>query len=220
MYASGIASVCMYFQVHQPFRLRRYSVFDTDVDYFDEDANREILRKVARKCYLPANEVLQELIRVHRSRFRFTFSFSGVVLDQFEQYMPELIDSFAHLVETGAVEVLSETYHYSLSFLYSPDEFRRQVELHRLRVESLFGQTPCVFRNTELIYNNDLAATAARMGYKAVLCEGADHLLGHRRPTFVYAPRTVAASSCCSKTTGSPTTSHFVFRATRGRNGR
>ncbi len=183
-----MASVCFYFQVHQPFRLRRYSVFDSDARYFDDNANREILQKVGHKCYLPANGMLLDQIERHQGRYRVAFSLTGVVLDQFERYMPEVLDSFKRLAATGCVEFLSETYHHSLSFLYSEREFIEQVELHRRRIKDLFGQTPTVFRNTELIYNNDLARRVSAMGFKAILCEGADSLLGYRSPTYLYHP--------------------------------
>jgi alpha-amylase len=183
-----MASVCFYFQVHQPFRLRRFSIFDREPHYFDDHANGQILRKVAEKCYLPANAVILDLIRRHDGRFRAAYSITGVALEQFERYMPAALDSFRALAETGAVEFLSETYYHSLSFLYSREEFAAQVELHRRRIQDLFGQTPRVFRNTELIYNNEVARAAAAMGYKAVLCEGADHLLGYRSPTYLYDP--------------------------------
>lgn len=183
-----MASVCFYFQVHQPFRLRRYSVFDSDARYFDDNANREILQKVGHKCYLPANGMLLDQIERHQGRYRVAFSLTGVVLDQFERYMPEVLDSFKRLAATGCVEFLSETYHHSLSFLYSEREFIEQVELHRRRIKDLFGQTPTVFRNTELIYNNDLARRVSAMGFKAILCEGADRLLGYRSPTYLYHP--------------------------------
>ncbi len=183
-----MASVCFYFQVHQPFRLRRFSIFDRGSDYFDQHVNREMIRKVAAKCYLPANAVLYELIRRFEGRFRVAFSLSGVVIEQFQRYMPAVLTSFQKLAETGAVEFLSETYHHSLSFLYSRDEFAEQVRLHRKLMEDLFGQTPTVFRNTELIYNNELAKAAAELGYKVVLCEGADHILGFRSPTYLYTP--------------------------------
>lgn len=183
-----MASVCFYFQVHQPFRLRRYSVFDVDHRYFDDAHNAEICRKVARKCYLPANHLMLELIRLHEGRFRISYSVTGVALDQFEQYCPEVIDTFKRLADTGCVEFLSETYYHSLGFLYSRDEFCAQVALHRRRLMDLFGLRPSVFRNTELIYSNDVAHMAAQLGYKGVLCEGADHLLGYRSPTFLYRP--------------------------------
>jgi alpha-amylase len=181
-------AVCFYFQVHQPFRLRRYSVFDTDQNYFDEFKNTEIARKVAEKCYLPANRLLLDNIRRHDGRFRVTFSISGVALEQFEQACPEVIDSFRELNATGCVEFLNETYYHSLAFLYSREEFRGQVDLHRRRIKELFGQEPRVFRNTELIYNNDLAHFVSHMGYDAALTEGADHVLGYRSPNLVYKP--------------------------------
>lgn len=183
-----MASVSFYFQVHQPFRLRRFSIFDRNSQYFDEDSNAKILRKVADKCYLPANRVILDLVRRLNGRFRVSYSLTGVVIDQFERYAPEVLDSFRALAETGCVEFLSETYYHSLSFLYSREEFVEQVQLHRRRIRDLFGQSPTVFRNTELIYNNEVARTAANMGYKAILCEGADHLLGYRSPTYLYEP--------------------------------
>ena len=181
-------AVCFYFQVHQPHRLRRYSVFDTDRHYFDQYKNAEICRKVAEKCYLPANKMLEGAIRQHEGRFRVAFSISGVALEQFQESAPEVLDSFHALNSTGAVEFLSETYYHSLAFLYSREEFRAQVDAHRKKIKDLFGQEPRVFRNTELIYNNDLAHFVSHMGYDAVLTEGADHILGYRSPNFVYKP--------------------------------
>ena len=185
-----MSALCFYFQVHQPYRLRHYTFFDIGVDSFyeDEDANCGIMLKVARKCYLPMNALLLKLIRKYDGRFKVSFSISGTALDQFEAYAPEVIQSFRELVATGCVELLSETYNQSLAFLYSPEEFREQVALHDERIEALFGVTPRVFRNTELIYNNDLARAVEAMGYKAVLAEGADHVLGWRSPNFVYRP--------------------------------
>ena len=181
-----MVSVCFYFQVHQPYRLRNYSVFDIGKshDYFDEARNRKEILKISEKCYLPANKMLLEHIK--KSNLRVSFSFSGVVLEQFEQIRPEVLDSFAELIDTGAVEVLDETYYHSLAFIYSKKEFRRQTLLHRKKMRELFGVTPRVFRNTELIYNNELAALASDMGYKGILAEGADHVLGWRSPNFVY----------------------------------
>src|SRR5512143_1330458 len=158
-------SVCFYFQVHQPQRLRRYSVFDTDRHYFDEYKNGDILRKVAHKCYLPANRLLLEVIRLHEGRFRIAYSITGVALEQFEKYAPEVLDTFQQLNATGCVEFLDETHYHSLAFLYSREEFRAQVELHRQKIKGLFAQEPRVFRNTELIYNNDLAHFISHMGY-------------------------------------------------------
>jgi alpha-amylase len=183
-----MASVCIYFQVHQPYRLRRYSVFDTDRHYFDDHKNAEILRKVASKCYLPANKMLLETIRMHEGRFKIAFSLSGVILEQFEQSAPEVLDSFRELAETKCVEFLEETYFHSLAFMYSREEFRAQVDLHRAKTKELFGQEPRVFRNTELIYNNDLAHFVSHMGYDGILAEGADQILGTRSPNHLYRP--------------------------------
>jgi len=183
-----MASVCFYFQVHQPNRLRRYSVFDTEPNYFDEYKNREICHKVADKCYLPANRLLMELIRAHGGQFRVAFSLTGVIIEQFEQYYPEVLDSFKELAETGCVEFLAETYYHSLAFLYSREEFTEQVKLHRELIRRMFGQYPRIFRNTELIYSNALAHLVAQMGFKGILCEGADHVLGSASPNFLYHP--------------------------------
>jgi len=182
----------MYFQVHQPFRLRKYSVFEIgeNHDYFDHHKNKAICKKVAGKCYIPANATILELIKRFGKRFKCAYSITGVALDQFEEYSPEVIESFKQLADTGQVEFLSETYHHSLSYLYSKEEFKKQVELHKHKIEQLFGKTPQVFRNTELIYNNELANFIEQMGYKGILAEGADHILGWRSPNFVYTPTT------------------------------
>ena len=184
-----MASVCFYFQVHQPYRLRDYTIFDNGTDYFDEAKNAEICRKVAHKCYLPTNQLLLELIEKHQGKFRVAFSTTGTVLEQFQQYTPAVLDSFQRLAATGCVEFLSETYYHSLSFLYSRDEFIEQIEAHRRLIQELFGQSPRVFRNTELVYNNSLAETIEQIGgFDAIITEGADHILGYRSPNFVYQP--------------------------------
>jgi alpha-amylase len=183
-----MASVCFYFQVHQPYRLRRYNIFDSGIDYFDDYKNGEICRKVANKCYLPANRLLLKLINQNDGRFKIAYSITGVVLDQFERYAPEVLSTFHALAETGCVEFLTETYYHSLSFLYSKEEFSEQVRMHQDRINSLFGQKPRVFRNTELIYNNELADAVGEMGFEGVVCEGADHILGFRSPSYVYYP--------------------------------
>ena len=188
-----MASICFYFQVHQPFRVKKYGIFDVGSrDYFDDDSetnlnNRKILRKVADKCYLPANSVLKELLK-HHSEFRASFSFSGVFLEQCALYAPEVLESFKELIDTGRVEVLSETYYHSLAALYSQKEFEKQIKLHKDAIKEIFDFTPVVFRNTELIYSNDIAREVKKMGYKGVLAEGADHVLGWRSPNFVYSP--------------------------------
>ena len=187
-----MVSVCFYFQVHQPFRLRNYSVFDigNNTNYFDEKKNKEIMQKVAEKCYLPTNKTMLDLINKHDGRFKISYSISGVALEQFEKYAPEVLDSFMDLNDTGCVEFLNETYHHSLSFLYSKEEFREQIRLHQKKIMALFSQKPKVFRNTELIFNNELANFIQNMGYKGILAEGADHVLGWRSPNFVYTAKT------------------------------
>jgi len=183
-----MASVCFYFQVHQPYRLRRYSIFDHDPNYFDRYKNAEICRKVANKCYLPANRTILELINRHEGKFRVSYSITGVLLDQLEEYAPEVLSTFHALARTGCVEFISETYYHSLSFLYSREEFAQQIKLHQQRIEDLFGLRPTVFRNTELIYNNDLGRFVGELGFEGVLCEGADHILGYRSPNYIYNP--------------------------------
>ncbi len=187
-----MSAVCFYFQVHQPRRIKRYRFFDIghDHEYFNDSAERDtnnarVLRKVADKCYLPANAAIADNLAQHPD-FKASFSISGVALEQFEEYAPEVIESFKRLVDTGRVEILSETYYHSLSFLRSPKEFREQVRMHDDKVRELFGVTPFVFRNTELIYRNDIAELVADMGYLGMLAEGADHMLGWRKPTYVY----------------------------------
>ena len=183
-----MASVVFYFQLHQPNRLRRYSVFDTDRNYFDGYKNSEICQKVARKCYLPANRLLLKLIERFDGRFKIAYSVTGVLLDQLEQYAPEVLSTFHALAQTGCVEFLNETYYHSLSFLYSREEFAEQIRMHKRKIKDLFGQEAKVFRNTELIYNNDLANFVSELGYDGLLCEGADHILGYRSPNFIYNP--------------------------------
>lgn len=184
-----MASVCFYFQVHQPFRLRHYTVFDRSPRYFDEFKNASICRKVADKCYLPTNRLLLDIIRRHEGRFRVAFSLTGVIIEQFQKYCPEVISTFDALAQTGCVEFLAETYYHSLSFLYSKNEFVEQINKQCELIERLFGQRPRVFRNTELIYNNQLAQMIEAMGrFDGIIAEGADHILGHRHSNFVYRP--------------------------------
>lgn len=184
-----MVSVCFYFQVHQPYRMKHYRVFDIgkDENYFDEEKNKKILQKVAQKCYIPTTKKLLELLKKHRE-FKVSFSFSGVVLEQLEKYSPETIDLFKQAVKTGRVEILAETYYHSLSFLYSKEEFIKQVKMHETKINRLFGYKPKIFRNTELIYNNELAKFMEDLGYKGIITEGADHILGWKSPNFIYQP--------------------------------
>ena len=182
-------SVCFYFQVHQPMRLRHYTVFDTDHKYFDDRKNAEICRKVANKCYLPANRLMLELIEKYKGKFKISYSITGVLLEQLEKFAPEVLTTFKQLADTGCVEFLGETYYHSLGFLYSREEFIEQIKAHRRTIKQLFGQTPRVFRNTELIYNNSLPPIIEQIGgFDAIITEGADHILGYRNANFVYRP--------------------------------
>jgi len=190
-----MASVVLYFQIHQPYRLKRYSVFDSHPYYFDSGKNGEICRKVADKCYRPATGLMLDLVKRHKGNFRISYSITGVVLEQLEEFAPDVIDLFKRLAETGCCEFLAETHHHSLSFLYSKSEFAEQVDLHTRKIQTLFGQTPRVFRNTELIYSNDVARCVAGMRddkgkrrFDGVICEGADRILGYRSPNYVYSP--------------------------------
>ena len=185
-----MVSVCFYFQVHQPHRLRRYHVFEigNGCNYFDEEKNEAICKKVSDKCYLPANRLIYDLIHESDGQFKVCYSITGAVLEQFERFYPKVIESFIDLVDTGLVELLDETYYHSLASLYSEEEFIQQVKMHRAKMKDLFGIKPRVFRNTELIYNNRLAQLAEKMGYDGVLAEGADYILGWRSPNFIYRP--------------------------------
>lgn len=181
-------TICFYFQVHQPFRLKNYRFFEIgqDHEYFDDFSNKSIMQKVAKKCYLPMNNVLYKLIKEYGTKFKISFSISGVAIEQFERYAPEVLDSFKKLAKTGSVEFLAETYSHSLSALKSKNEFERQVKLQVSKIKEHFGQTPQVFRNTELIYSDEIGNMVADMGYKAMLTEGAKHILGWRSPNFLY----------------------------------
>lgn len=181
-------TICFYFQIHQPFRLKRYRFFDIGNDhyYYDDFQNEEIIRRIAEQCYLPANRTILEMIKTSGGKFKVAFSISGVALEQMEIYTPEVIDSFKELAATGNVEFLSETYAHSLASLGDPEEFKHQIEKQEDKIKTLFGVKPKVFRNTELIYSDDISAMVAEMGYKGMLTEGAKHILGWKSPNYMY----------------------------------
>ena len=188
-------SVCFYFQVHQPYRVKKYRVFDigNDPDYFNERGennlnNRRIAEKVAAKSYIPATKLILKLLERH-PELKVSYSFSGIALEQLERYAPEALELFKKVIETGRAEVLGETYYHSLAFFYSQPEFERQVAKHRDVIRKLFGVWPRVFRNTELSYRNDLGTWADRNGYAGILAEGWDPNLGWRSPNYVYRPK-------------------------------
>lgn len=187
--------IVLYLHVHQPWRVRKYSIFDTSEhhDYYDEpdattDRNNEaVLRKVADKSYRPMNALLEKLLATH-PEFKVSLSITGTFMEQAEQWAPDVIESFQRLVATGRVEIVAETYYHSLAFFYSKPEFERQVEMHRQKVRDLFGVETSVFRNTELAYNDSLAQWANQYGFKGILAEGWDPILEWRSPNHVYRP--------------------------------
>ncbi|EKD62296.1 MAG: alpha-amylase [uncultured bacterium] len=190
-----MSALCLYFQVHQPLRIKRFKVFDIgrDHEYFNDNSdlktnNREVFLKVSQKCYLPANELILRLLRKHKG-FKVAYSFSGTFLEQAEDYSVEVLDSFRRLLDTGRVELLTETYYHSLAFFYSRTEFEKQVDMHRDIIAKLFGVDSQVFRNTELAYTNELAYWAENNGFKGILAEGWDPVLGWRSPNYVYRPK-------------------------------
>lgn len=173
-----MSNVCLYFQMHQPYRLRRYTPFDTDCRYFDDALNARILHRVAEKCYGPACALFAELIERHGGAFRFGLSITGVLVEQLRAQRPDILEQLAALARSGCVEFLAETYDHSLAGLYSAGEFAAQVQMHGRLMDACFGQRPTTFRNTELIYSNAIASAVAGMGYRTMLVEGADRCLG------------------------------------------
>lgn len=181
-------SICFYFQVHQPFRLKKYRFFDigNDHSYYNDYENRTIMRKVAEKCYLPANQLMLDLVNEYGDNFKIAYSLSGTVIDQFELYAPDVLESFQKLFATGRVELLDETYSHSLSALRPEDVFEYQVNRHRRKVKELFGLQPKIFRNTELIYSDEIGEKVAKLGYEGMLTEGARHIMGWKSPNYLY----------------------------------
>ncbi|MFT4177524.1 MAG: glycoside hydrolase family 57 protein [Luteolibacter sp.] len=180
--------ICLYFQVHQPNRLSAYDFFriGDHASYEDDTLNEAILNKVSENCYLPANRLFKQLIKENDGRFRLALSISGMLIEQLERFRPDVLGSFQELVATGSVELLAETYYHSLAFVHSKKEFERQVEMHLDKLEKVFHVRPRVFRNTELIYNDAIAAQAETMGFDGVIAEGVDRVLGGRSPNFLY----------------------------------
>ncbi len=183
-------AICFYFQVHQPYRLRNLNFFDigSEKGYFDTNSNVEILNKVSEKCYLPANETFYNLIKKHQGEFKISMSLSGVLLEQLAAWRPDVLASFRKLVDTGCVEILAETYYHSLASVYASEEFEYQVRKHEAVVQKYLGVSPQVFRNTELIYNNDLAKQVQRLGYKGIIAEGVDDKMTADSANFVHHP--------------------------------
>ena len=181
-------TVCLYFQVHQPWRLKVYRFFNIgkDHNYLDDFTNRAIMQKVARQCYLPMNALLLKLIKENKGAFKCSFSITGSAVEQFRAYAPEVLDSFRALAETGCVEFLAETYSHSLAALSSKEDFVEQVKLHSKMIKDEFGKKPVAFRNTELIYSDQIGEMVAGLGFKTILAEGAKHVMGWKSPDYIY----------------------------------
>jgi len=188
MSLTGKKAICFYFQVHQPFRLKRYRFFDLGHDhyYYDDFSNESIMRKVAENCYLPANEIMLDLILKNKGKFKVTFSLTGLVINQFRLYAPEVLESFKKLADTGMVEFLAETESHSLASIKTRSEFEHQVIAHRAMVKEFLGVETKSFRNTELIYSDLIGSWVADMGFRSMLTEGAKHVLGWKSPNFLY----------------------------------
>lgn len=187
-------TIVLYLHVHQPYRVREYTIFDVgkrhdyfNADYDDRTSNERIIHKVAQKSYLPTNHRLLQMLQKY-PEFKLSMSITGTVIEQMEQYAPQALQSFKDLVDTGRVEIVGETFHHSLAFFYDRGEFEKQVQMHRDKIKQVFGVTPKVFRNTELAYNNDLAKWADQAGYKGILAEGWPTILNWRSANFVYQP--------------------------------
>ena len=186
-------SVCFYFEVHQPMRLNRFSVFNIGKNdeslstYFDSKLNQKIFEKVAKKCYLPTNSLLLDLINEFDGKFRISFSLTGTFVEYCERFVPDVLNSFKELYKTGAVDLIEETYYHSLSSLYDElDEFEDLVKMHRQMIKRIFNYEPKVFRNTEAIYDNRIAKKIEELGYKGIITEGSEKVLGWRSPNFLY----------------------------------
>lgn len=181
-------SICFYFKIHQPFRLKNYSVFDIgeDFNYFDDERNKMYLDRIAQKCYIPTLNLIYELIKETNFRFKASFGLTGTLIEQFKLWHPEVLDLFKKVASTGCIEFTGETYYHSLSSLFSIKEFIEQIELHKKIIEKEFMQIPKVFSNTELIYFDELENILPDLGFNAIITEGVDWILGWRSPNFIY----------------------------------
>jgi alpha-amylase len=175
-----MSAICLYFQVHQPLRIKNFSFFDIaqEQSYFDTSLNKSVLNKVADQCYIPTNELLLSLIKKHKRKFKCTFSLSGILIEQLAKHRPDVIESFQALVKTGCVELLGETYYHSLAAFFSTEEFERQIKLHKTIVKKYFGVEPTYFRNTELLFNDEIITVLVKHKYKGIWIEGSENGIG------------------------------------------
>ena len=188
-------AICLYLHLHQPVRYREYSFFDigNNSNYFDgkfssRQSNERIFKKVTEKSYRPMLKLLENKLKIH-PEFKVSFSITGTWLEQAEKWAPDLIVQIKRMVKSKKVELISETYYHSLAFFYDQEEFAFQVKQHKDKIKQLFNTEPRVFRSTELAYNNELAKWAEKEGYKGILAEGWDKILGWRSPNYVYRPK-------------------------------
>lgn len=181
-------NICFYFQIHQPLRLKRYRFFEIGHDhyYYDDFQTEDRIRYNVEKAYLPANQTIAQMIKSSEGKFRCAFSISGVTLEQFEQYAPEVIDSFRELAKTGSVEFLAEPYAHSLASVFDANEFQLQVKMHSDKIEALFGKRPTTLFNPELIYSDEIGELVSKMGYKTMMIDEAKHIMGWKSPNYVY----------------------------------
>ncbi len=182
-------NICLYLHAHQPLRLKNFSLFNVGnvhQDYFDKEENKKYLKRISKKSYLPANSLFLDLINKTQNQFKISFSISGVLLEQLEENLPQVIKSFQKLSKTKNCEFITETYYHSLASYFSEEEFKKQVRFQTKKIKQLFSYRPQIFRNTELLYFNNLAQSIYDLGYKAVLIEGADRILMGRRSDIIY----------------------------------
>ena len=181
-------NICMCFQLHAPYRLKRYRFFEIGQDhyYYDDYQTENRIQQLAQQSYLPANRTILDMIKSSNGKFRCAYTISGITLELLEQYAPEVIDSFRELAQTGSVEFLAEPYAHSLSSIFDINEFDKQLKLHSERIEQLFGQKPTTLCNSELIYSDELGDIAYKMGYHVQMIPGAKHMLGWKSPNYMY----------------------------------
>jgi alpha-amylase len=199
-----LTDIVFVFEVHQPHRLRKNLFWENKVFqrankadlfnfYFDDELDREIFERAAKKCYFPSNQILLDLIDAHKRdtrQVKVAFSLSGVYLEQCERFSPDLLETFKQLAKTGCVEFLNQTYYHSIASLYpEKEEFKAQVKMHRDTVKSTLGYEPTVFENTELLYNNTIAKIVESMGYKGIFTEGIERILGEKSSNYLYTPK-------------------------------
>ena len=174
--------------MHAPYRMKRYRFFDIGADhyYYEDMQSEDQVQYLASTSYLPLCQTLQEMIRLSRGKFRCAFAISGEMLEMFEQFVPEMIDSLKALAATKCVEFVTMPYAYSLASQYDTNEFIAQVKLHADKINELFGLKSTALANTELLFDDEFALLAQKLGFKTCMTEGSKHLLSWKSPNYVY----------------------------------